>query len=140
MDTPDHNNSKPASSFGRARPDIEALGDLIEFVAGQRDIAPSKKRFVLSALRRARALLGNGQADVKAESKSVLQRLDRLSPAMAGMTPQSFANLKSRVRSAFRLAAPNLTSARSYTPLEGYYFGFPRRAGGIQPIVRRQHS
>ena len=61
MDTPDHNNSKPASSFGRARPDIETLGDLIEFVAGQRDIAPSKKRFVLSALRRARALLAMGK-------------------------------------------------------------------------------
>ena len=129
MDTPEHNNSKPAGSFGRAKPDIETLGDLIEFVAGHSDLAPSKNRFLLSALRRARALLGNGQADVKAESKSVLQQLDRLSPAMAGMTPQSYANLKSRVRSAFRLAAPNLTSARSYTPLEGEWKTMQKRLG-----------
>ena len=59
----------------------------------------------------------------------MLQQLDRLSPAMAGMTPQSYANLKSRVRSAFRLAAPNLTSARSYTPLEGEWKTMEKRLG-----------
>jgi hypothetical protein len=48
----------------------------------------------------------------------VLRRLDLISPAMANMTPQSFANLKSRVRAAYRYAAPELAPARSHVRLK----------------------
>ena len=48
----------------------------------------------------------------------ILRRLDQLSPATAEMTSQSWANLKSRVRSALRYAAPHLAPARSRIRLE----------------------
>jgi integrase len=63
--------------------------------------------------------LGNGHADVRADAKDVLRRLDTLSPAIADMTPQSWANLKSRVRSALRYAAPQLAPAHSRIKLQG---------------------
>ena len=106
MDTPDHNNAKPAEPPVSERRQLQTLEDLIQFVAGLPSVPVSRKRYLLSALRRARQLLRNGAAEVRADLKFVLQQLERLSPAMAGMTPQSFANLRSRVRSAFRLAIP----------------------------------
>lgn len=66
----------------------------------------------------ARGMLGNGHADVRADPKDVLRRLDQLSPAIADMNSQSWANLKSRVRSALRYAAPYLAPAHSRTKLE----------------------
>src|SRR5690606_1409365 len=100
MTAGDHNNSSelsPTSSTQR----IETLGDLIRFIAETPSLSPKRRPYVLSALKRARELLAPS-SDVAADAKTVLQRLDRLSPAMAGMTGASYANLKSRVRLAFR--------------------------------------
>src|SRR5680860_96336 len=108
MNTDVHN--QPDFSVARAVAGpltIATLGDLITFVDGSGEIPALRKPHLRSALNRARALLGNGLADVRADPRDVLRQLDRLSPAMAGMAPQSYANLKSRVRSVFRLAAPH---------------------------------
>lgn len=119
MTTGDHNNSSklPVAS---STPPIATLGDLIRFIADCPTLPPRRRPYVLSALKRARELLGPGP-DVAADAKVVLQRLDRLSPAMSGMTAASYANLKSRVRSAFRCAAPHLPAARSYIRLKGQW-------------------
>jgi integrase len=100
---------------------VETLGELMALIENADDIPANKKRYVLSALRRTRALLGNGAADIKADPKMVLQRLAQLAPAMAGMGHQSFANLKSRVRSAFRYASPRIKPARSWRRLKGVW-------------------
>jgi integrase len=120
MSTVEHNNvtsglpvSDPRSST------IVTLGDLMRFIDASESIPASQKRYLRSALNRARVLLANGLADVRADPKDVLRRLEHLSPAMAGMTPQSWANLKSRVRSALRYVAPQLAPARSRIRLEG---------------------
>lgn len=114
----EHNNVTSGPPVGEPRA-IVTLGDLISFVNASESVPVSQKRYVRSALNRARVLLANGLTDVRADPKEVLRRLDRLSPAMAGMSPGSWANLKTRVRSALRHAAPYLAPARSSTRLTG---------------------
>jgi integrase len=58
-------------------------------------------------------------ADVRADPKTVLRQLDQLSPAMTGLSPRGFANLKSLVRAAFRLFERRLPPARSKIALRG---------------------
>lgn len=120
MDIGGHNNMTGSQSAALAAPwKVATLGDLIDLVAEAGDLPARKKAGVLSALRRARELLGQGAADLPANPRIILPRLDRLSPAMAGMGRQSLANLKSRVRWAFRMAAPDLEPARSRVKLVG---------------------
>jgi hypothetical protein len=93
--------------------------ELIRFAEESEVIPASRERDLRSALNRARTLVGNGLADVRAELKTILRQLDRISPAVAGMSRQSYANLKSRVRCAFRLAMAHLAPARSHAKLTG---------------------
>jgi hypothetical protein len=114
MNTDDHNNATsrpPVAEAGVVK--ITTLSELIALIDASDSIPVSKKRYLRSAVNRTKVLLGHGLADVKADPKEILRRLDGLSPAMADMTPQSYANLKSRVRSALRHAAPHLAPARS---------------------------
>jgi hypothetical protein len=69
------------------------------------------------AVHRTIALLGNGLPDATADRKVILRQLAQISPAMAGLSRQSFANLKSLMRGAFRRFAPDLAPARSRTRL-----------------------
>ena len=98
---------------------ISTLTDLIRFLDASEEVPDGQKRLLRSALNRTRHLLGNGLADIRADPREILARLDRLSPAMAGMRPRSLANVKSRMRTVFRLVAPVLAPARSHTQLTG---------------------
>ena len=98
---------------------ISTLGELIQFI--EEGTPASQKPYLRSALNRAKIILGNGAEDIRLDPKALLRRLDQLSPAMAGMSPRSFANFKSRVRSALRHAAPHLAPARSHTKLTGAF-------------------
>lgn len=114
MNMEDHNNATsrpPVAEAGVVK--ITTLSELIALIDASDSIPASQKRYLRSAVNRTKVLLGHGLTDVKADPKEILRRLDGLSPAMAGMTPQSYANLKSRVRSALRHAAPHLAPARS---------------------------
>ena len=73
---------------------ISTLTDLIRFLDASEEVPDGQKRLLRSALNRTRRLLGNGLADIRADPREILARLDRLSPAMAGMRPRSFANVK----------------------------------------------
>ena len=116
---------------------IQTLSDLSSFIDASEEIPASRKRYLRWALNRARALLGNGLADVRADPETVLRRLEQFSPAMAGLAPQSYANLKSRVREAFRHAAPQLALARSHTKLSGDWAALE---GRLQVREQRQLS
>src|SRR5437764_10935984 len=112
MDKAGHNYQNiPVISISE-KTKIITLGDLADFVRGLSALSPSRRRDLVSALNRAREILSKGAMDVKADPKIVLPQLDRFSPAMAGLSRASFANLKSRVRTTFRLATPSLASAR----------------------------
>jgi hypothetical protein len=50
---------------------------------------------------------------VTADRRVVLRQLAEISPAMAGLSRQSFANLKSLMRGAFRHCGTDLALARS---------------------------
>ena len=128
MTAVEHNNA--ASGLPVAEPrssTIVTLGDLIRFIDASDSVPASQKRYLRSALNRAGVLLGNGLADVRADPKDVLRRLDQLSPAMVDMTSRSWANAKSRVRSALRHAAPYLAPARSSTRLTGEWAALEAR-------------
>src|SRR4051794_37431645 len=79
---------------------ITTVGELAAFIAASAEVPAALKPFLLSALNRVRLLLGQGQPDVSLEGGAILRRLERLSPAMAGMLPQSLANVRSRFRRA----------------------------------------
>src|SRR3954453_3681669 len=98
---------------------ITTLTDLIRLVEASGAIPAHRKRSYKSALNTTRRLVGNGLVDLRAEPKDILRRLDLFSPAMAGMSPPSYRNLKSLMRAAFRLVAPVLAPARSHTKLAG---------------------
>jgi hypothetical protein len=134
MNTVEHNNSTSAREPRASS--IATLGDLINFIDATESIPASQKPYLRSALNRARVLLGHGLADVRADLKAILRALDRLSPAMAGMTPQSWANFKSRVRSALRHAAP-YAPAHSSTRLDGEWAALEAR---LQVRERRKLS
>lgn len=64
-------------------------------------------------MRRTISLLGNGLPDVMADRKLVLRQLAEVSPAMAGLSRQSFANLKSLLRASYREVGSDLAPAHS---------------------------
>src|SRR5688500_2830481 len=93
---------------------LSTLNGLGRWVEDSETVPASQKRYLRSAVKRARVLVADGAEDVRLEPKALLRWLDQLSPAMADMLPQSFANFKSRVRTALRYAAPHLAPARSH--------------------------
>jgi integrase len=116
----DEHNTEVARPL--AKP-ILTFADLHSFV-GASDMPSGKKRLILSALKVTDRLIGNGCLDLAADPDLVMRRLRDWTPAMAGMTPGAFANLKSRVRAAFRMARPQLTNPRHRPPLTGDWAWF----------------
>ena len=112
----DHNPTCGPSAEAEA---IVTLGDMPETIELSETIPERRKKYLCWALSRTITLIGNGVADVRADPKTVLRQLDQLSPAMAGLSPRSFANLKTLVRAAFRLCARRLAPARSRIELKG---------------------
>jgi integrase len=98
---------------------IRTLNELIRFINDSETVPTSQKRYLRSAVNRAKVLVVNGAEDVRLDPKTLLRQLDQISPAMADMLPQSYANLKSRVRQALRLVQPHLAPARSHRKLKG---------------------
>jgi hypothetical protein len=98
---------------------IVALGDIREAIDASDSTLADRKRHLIWALNRTITLIGNGVADVRADPKTILRQLDQLSPAMTGLSPPAFANLKSLIRAAFRLFASRLAPARSKIKLKG---------------------
>jgi integrase len=117
MNTDVHHNSTcvPVTAAGT----MVTLGDMREAIELSDTIPADRKKYLCWALSRTIALIGNGVADVHADPKTVLRQLDQLSPAMTGLSPKAFANLKSLVRKAFRLFASRLAPARSKIKLKG---------------------
>jgi hypothetical protein len=112
----DHNSTfAPVTEAGT----ILTLGDMREAIELSDSIPADRKRHLIWALNRTIALIGHGAADVRADPKTVLRQLDLLSPAMTGLSPRAFANLKSLIRKAFRLFASRLAPARSKIKLKG---------------------
>ena len=99
---------------------IATLGDLRDFILTC-DLKPEKKNQIRSAIKRVDELVGHGALDLPADPQVIFPLLGRISPAMAGMEAGSLANTLSRLRTAFRLAAPRLGSLRSRTPLAGHW-------------------
>ena len=112
----DHNTTcAPVEEAGT----IVTLGDIREAIELSETLPTRRKAYLCWALTRTIALIGNGVADVRADPKTVLRQLDQLSPAMTGLSPRAFANLKSLVRAAFRVFASRLAPARSKIKLRG---------------------
>jgi integrase len=98
---------------------IVTLGEIREAIDASDSIPAARKRHLIWALNRTIGLIGHGVADVRADPKTVLRQLEHLSPAMTGLSPRAFANLKSLIRTAFRLFASRLAPARSKIKLKG---------------------
>jgi len=113
MSNNDHNKDK--NKGGRSLLTLEHLREyLLEC-----DLPASQIALLRSAIKRVDALIGHGLLDLPADQRVIFDRLEQLSPAMAGMTDQSFANMKSRLRKAFRLARGLLFNPRSRYALTG---------------------
>ena len=100
------------------RPTIRTLADLHLFIAGL-DMPQDKAAPIRSAIKRVGELVGHGALDIPAMPQMLLEQLDTVSPAMAGMSKAAYANMVSRLRAAFRLARPWLANPRSRYKLAG---------------------
>ena len=117
MTIDDHNNARNDSELTRKR-QVSTLADLVKLIA-QSDLPAHEIGPICSAIRRVDQLVGHGALDLPANLNRLLSDLARYSPAMAGISRQSLANLKSRLRKAFRIAQPHLPPARSINKLSG---------------------
>ena len=113
MHNDDHNNQ----TIDYQTPDF-TLANLRNYLL-ECDLPAAEVAQLRSAVKRADELVGHGLLDLPANPRLIFDRLKRFSPAMAGMTEQSFANMKSRLRKAFRYAQPHLVNPRSRFPLTG---------------------
>lgn len=105
MDMHDNNNDEKKEKR------IVTLRDLYNFVS-QSDLLLTRKAELRSALKKADRLTSHGMMDQSANLKVILVGLGRFSPAMAGVSPGGYANLKARVRAAFKLAMSEIMSVR----------------------------
>lgn len=83
------------------------------------DMSPQTIRELRSALVTAARLLGHDCLDVPADGPKIMAQIEGLSPAVAGMASQSFANFKSRLRRAFRLGTRVVRPGHKRGPLKG---------------------
>lgn len=97
---------------------IISLRNLYDFIGGL-DLPQPQKKPMLSAIKRVDELVGQGGMDLHASPAMLLERLGAWSPAMAGMSAGAFANMKSRLRAAFRLAKPQMANPRNRPQLQG---------------------
>lgn len=103
-------------------PLIQTTGDLKTFVKAEGAKGNLTKLAVGQmcwAIAKIDALVGHGGLDLEVDAEGLFGKLDGISPAMAGLEKQSYANLKYRLRKALQLARPNLTTARSTSRLVG---------------------
>jgi hypothetical protein len=125
MSTEDHHNMTCRHPATDAT--IVTLGDMRAAIEARGTIPARRKRQLCWALNRTIGLSGHGVADVRADPKTVLRQLEQLSPAMTGLSPRAFANLKSLVRGAFRVFASRLAPARSKIALRGAWAALEAR-------------
>lgn len=109
----DHNNLQ-----SRTRKLVLTLEHLRDYLL-ECDLGDMERTQLRSSVKCADKLVGHGLLDLPADQRILFERLDRVSPAMAGMSDQSFANMKSRLRKVFRLAQGRLVNPRSRFPLTG---------------------
>ena len=133
----DHKGGKPVVFHDAEDAKILLFSELADFVAPCEEVSESERAYLLSALNRTAVLIGDGAADLPADPKVVLRKLERLSPAMAGMKPRSLANLKSRIRRVFQLAGARVAPARLKARLEGEWLAL---AGALSVRESRRLS
>lgn len=129
MSTADHNNGQSGPNSTAVPAVIRTLGDLRDYIQGT-DLSEGEKAQICSALKRTDELIGHGSLDLPADGKKIMAKLAPISPAMAGMTSGAWANTKSRVRKAFRLAANRLVSPTNRPPLSTGWLSMQSQCDG----------
>jgi integrase len=94
---------------GKAR----SLADVLRHVEQAHDVDVRKRREMCSALRKLAGVLGSDPASVSAEPRSLRMALAKVTPAAAGVTPQRWANIRSLVLKALKLAGIKSMPGRS---------------------------
>jgi hypothetical protein len=126
MPISDHNNGGNELQQCATKSGISSLADLIKLVS-QSSLSRHEIATICSAIRTADRLVGHGALDLPADGKKILSDLERYSPVMAGMSRQALANLKSRLRKAFRIASPHLIRARSRQKLNDEWLALQKK-------------
>ncbi len=105
MSDNDHNKAAKSGNW------TKTLRDMIEDIM-QSDLPPARKSSIKSAITRAAKLAADGTLDQAADLQVLLTALARYSPAMLGLTPDSYSNQKSLVRTAFKLTGTEALTVR----------------------------
>ena len=93
------------------------LEEVVTRVKARTDLAPSRRRDLVSALTRFARLAGKRLVDIDASPRTLASTLEPISPAAANMTAESLCNLKSLALAALREAGVPIHPGRSSTPL-----------------------
>jgi integrase len=80
------------------------LGEVADAVLSDKNLPLQKRRDLVAAVHKIGQLIGPGSLTLPANSPLISKALSDTSPAMIGLEPSSFANTKSRIRSALKLA------------------------------------
>lgn len=113
MHSHEHNNHESGQTYS-----ILTLKELREYLL-ECNLPEGEIALLRSAIKRVDEIVGHGALDLPANQRVIFERLERSSSAIAGMTEGSFANMKSRLRKAFRQADGRLVNPRSRFPLKG---------------------
>lgn len=81
-----------------------SLADVLQIIEASQELSDDQRAGLRSAVKRTADLVAGGNLHTPADPNALAVRLDLLTPAMAGLSKGSFANLKSRLRKALKLA------------------------------------
>lgn len=101
---PEQKDPKGRSTDAFVSPDTPTLADVLEAVLASTRIADGRRRDLASALRTLARMLDKELHDVPANTDWLALKLRRLHPTQVGISKKRFANVKSAVMAALRLA------------------------------------
>ncbi len=126
----DQNDIVSIGSSATSCPKFISLADLLAHLpkfnfpeAAHRDV-----RWAVNTLCKA---LGLAPVDVAAEARVIRQRLDSISPAMIGLTPNSFSNMRSILRRLLRMAGKSARRRARNEPLNSAWAALYAQLGKV---------
>lgn len=108
---------RPRERVTQNRRPIQTLGDVRDLLSNSSDSHPLGTKFQISAIRTLARASGCAPEDLPASPERLREHLNKMSPAMAGLSRASWASVRSRVLTALTRAEVAVMASRRTTPL-----------------------
>jgi len=98
-----NNNEVPCITKAESTAELQSFRDIVQTISTRPELSSNRRRDIISAVKRIAGLMSPAGLDGPADLAEINLRLSTMTPAMAMMQKQTFANMKSLVRAAFKL-------------------------------------